>query len=194
MAGRRPKPTALKELTGNPGKRALNKNEPKPGGVPTCPAALDATGKREWSRVSRELIAVGLLTSVDRAMLAAYCDSWSRWSQATKELQALRVAKGKSVLVVGTKTGYPMQNPLIGIINTAADQMRKFGVELGLSPSSRTRLAVEPAGDQKDPFAEFMREIGGDEVSGSIDDEAREIYTASADRGTVDLEVGTVSD
>jgi len=30
MAGRKPKPTALKIIEGNPGKRPLNKNEPKP--------------------------------------------------------------------------------------------------------------------------------------------------------------------
>lgn len=47
-----------------------------------------------------------------------------------------------------------MQNPLIGIINTAADQMRKFGAELGLSPSSRTRLSAEPQKqDIDDEFA-----------------------------------------
>jgi P27 family predicted phage terminase small subunit len=87
-------------------------------------------------------------------MLASYCDAWSRWSQATTELQAMQKKKGTSVLVVGTKTGYPMQNPLIGIINTAADQMRKFGAELGLSPSSRTRLSVEPLKQTKeDEFA-----------------------------------------
>lgn len=172
MVGRLPKPTALKELEGNPGKRALNKNEPKPSGIPTCPSSLDATAKREWTRISRELIAIGLLTSVDRAMLAAYCDAWSRWSQATNELQALRVAKGKSVLVVGTKTGYPMQNPLIGIINTAADQMRKFGSELGLSPSSRTRLAVESAHEPKDPFEAFMVGIGAsDPITDDISSE-----------------------
>ncbi|MEQ8198694.1 MAG: phage terminase small subunit P27 family, partial [Clostridiaceae bacterium] len=28
--GRKPKPTAIKVLEGNPGKRPLNKNEPKP--------------------------------------------------------------------------------------------------------------------------------------------------------------------
>ena len=53
-----------------------------------------------------------------------------------------------------------MQNPLIGVINTAADQMRKFGTELGLSPSSRTRLAVESAHEPKDPFEAFMSSIG----------------------------------
>ena len=153
MVGRKPKPSAVKELAGNPGKRALNKKEPKPSGVPACPTCLDAAAKREWTRISRELIAVGLLTSVDRAMLASYCDAYSRWSEATAELNELRRTKGKSVLVVGTKTGYPMQNPLIGIINTAADQMRKFGAELGLSPSSRTRLAAEP--QKKDIDDEF---------------------------------------
>jgi P27 family predicted phage terminase small subunit len=142
--GRKPKPTILKVLAGNPGHRPLNKHEPKPSGIPTCPSCLDAAAKREWSRLSKELLSLGLLTSIDRAMLASYCDAWSRWSQATAELQQLRRAKGKSVLVVATPAGNPIQNPLIGIINTAADQCRKFGVELGLSPASRSRLAVEP--------------------------------------------------
>ena len=31
MAGRKPKPTALKKLEGNPGKRKLNTKEPVPG-------------------------------------------------------------------------------------------------------------------------------------------------------------------
>ena len=31
MAGRKPKPTALKKLEGNPGKRKLNTKEPMPG-------------------------------------------------------------------------------------------------------------------------------------------------------------------
>ena len=38
MAGRKPKPTAIKKLEGNPGKRKLNKNEPVPAkGMPECP-------------------------------------------------------------------------------------------------------------------------------------------------------------
>ena len=41
MAGRKPKPTAIKELEGNPGKRKLNKKEPKPEkGMPVCPEWL----------------------------------------------------------------------------------------------------------------------------------------------------------
>mgnify|MGYP006980038133 CR=1 FL=1 len=38
MAGRKPKPTAVKKLEGNPGKRKLNKKEPIPAKeMPECP-------------------------------------------------------------------------------------------------------------------------------------------------------------
>ena len=41
MAGRKPKPTALKKLEGNPGKRKLNMKEPMPEkGMPDCPKWL----------------------------------------------------------------------------------------------------------------------------------------------------------
>ena len=41
MAGRKPKPTALKKLEGNPGKRKLNTKEPVPEkGMPDCPKWL----------------------------------------------------------------------------------------------------------------------------------------------------------
>ena len=41
--GRKPKPTAVKVLEGNPGKRGLNAGEPKPEKkAPRCPAWLEA--------------------------------------------------------------------------------------------------------------------------------------------------------
>ena len=41
MAGRKPKPTAIKKLEGNPGKRKLNTKEPIPAkGMPNCPERL----------------------------------------------------------------------------------------------------------------------------------------------------------
>ena len=45
MAGRKPKPTAIKKLEGNPGKRKLNTKEPIPAkGMPECPQWLLAEG------------------------------------------------------------------------------------------------------------------------------------------------------
>jgi P27 family predicted phage terminase small subunit len=157
MAGRRPKPTQLKLLEGNPGKRALNRNEPKPTGKPTCPAHLDKRAKAEWTRISKELYAIGLLTAVDRAALAAYCQCWSRWVEAEEKIRET------SLVVASKKSGYPIQNPYVGIANTALDQMRKFLVEFGLTPASRTRLSIDGDKSGSDPFAEFMKTIGADD-------------------------------
>ena len=50
-AGRKPKPTAMKELEGNPGKRKLNKKEPIPGkGMPDCPKWLLPDAQEEGKR------------------------------------------------------------------------------------------------------------------------------------------------
>ena len=56
MAGRKPKPTALKKLEGNPGKRKLNTKKPVPGkGMPNCPKWLLPEAKKEWERLCVKL-------------------------------------------------------------------------------------------------------------------------------------------
>jgi P27 family predicted phage terminase small subunit len=158
MAGRKPKPTALKELAGNPGKRSLNKNEPRFGGIAKCPSHLSKLAKAEWRRVSPELEASGLLTSVDRAALAAYCSSWARWVDAEEHLQKDGMA------FASPKSGYLVPSPYVSISNTALDAMRKFASEFGMTPSSRSRLHVETPTKPTDPFADFMAGIGANET------------------------------
>ena len=47
--GRKPKPTAVKVLEGNPGKRQLNPFEPQPGKrAPQCPEWLNEEAKKEF--------------------------------------------------------------------------------------------------------------------------------------------------
>lgn len=66
--GPAPKPTELKRLQGNPGKRRLNDSEPRPvATLPRCPSHLTGEAKAEWRRVARGLYEAGLLTQVDRA-------------------------------------------------------------------------------------------------------------------------------
>jgi P27 family predicted phage terminase small subunit len=134
MAGRRPKPTALKAVTGNPGHRALNENEPKPlACIPKCPKHLDKEARREWKRITPELLKLQILAHIDRAALAAYCMGWSRWVDAETNLR-------KFGAVIKTPKGYPIQNPYLGIANTAIDIMRRFLTEFGMTPSSRSRI------------------------------------------------------
>ena len=145
MAGRRPTPTALKLLRGNPGKRPLNKNEPKPEvKIPRCPGHLSPIAKAEWKRISRELAAMGLLTGMDRAALAAYCQAYGRWAQAETEA-------AKKGLMIDTTHGNSIQNPYIGIANKALEHMYRFLTEFGLTPSSRTRLST-PKQEEKGKF------------------------------------------
>lgn len=151
MRGRKPTPTHLKVLRGNPGKRPLPANEPQPKPkAPPCPAHLDAEAKREWRRMVKELEPLGLLTKIDRAALAAYCQAWSRWVQAEEMIRKT------GMIVKAPNTGFPIQNPLLPVANRAMEQMRKFLTEFGMTPSSRARVTAAPSDGNSDPAEEFF--------------------------------------
>jgi P27 family predicted phage terminase small subunit len=136
--GPRPEPTALKLLKGNPGKRPLNEREPKPSpGAPAAPAHLDEEAHREWDRVIVTLDQLGLVTTLDRAALAGYCQAWSRWVDAEMKLREYG-----AVLKSPTK-GVPLLSPYLTIANRALEQMRQFLSEFGMSPASRTRIGTD---------------------------------------------------
>ena len=71
--GRKPTPTAIKLLEGNPGKRPLNANEPKPEKkAPSCPKWLEPEAKTEWRRLAKQMEQIGILTQVEMAAFAGY--------------------------------------------------------------------------------------------------------------------------
>ena len=122
------KPTHLKLLEGNPGKRRLNEREPKPEPLlPDPPDFLSADAKAEWARVSVELFHCGILTGLDRAPLAAYCQAYGRWMQAERAIAEM--AKRDLLtggLMIKTTNGNAIQNPLVGTANKAANDMIRF--------------------------------------------------------------------
>jgi P27 family predicted phage terminase small subunit len=153
--GRPPKPTAVKELEGNPGKRALNKNEPKPKQIaPKCPSWLEPDAKKEWRRLSKELEAMGLLTQVDMAAFAGYCQAYARWKEAEEF-----ISKHGSILK--TASGYIQQIPQVSIAQQNLKQMRNFCSELGLSPSARSRLNINNSGNtiEGDAMEELLSNV-----------------------------------
>lgn len=154
MRGRKPTPTRLKVLHGNPGKRPIRGDEPKPpGSLPTCPAHLSPSAKAEWKRLARSLNKMGVLTQVDRAVMAAYCQSYGRWVEAERKL-------AETPVLLKTPAGYVQQSPWLTVSNKQLELMAKFMAELGLTPSSRSRLAIQvPVGRKPwevDPAAEFL--------------------------------------
>jgi len=137
MKGRKPKPSHLKAVQGNPGKRPLNNREPKPQyTMPKCPDWLSLEAKDEWKYVAGELFKMGLLSHVDRAALAAYCQVYARWREAEKFIKI-------TGLVIMTSYGNEIQSPYVGIANKSLEMMHKFLVEFGMTPSSRSRLSVK---------------------------------------------------
>lgn len=156
--GRKPKPTHLKLVTGNPGKRSLPKAEARVAlQLPSPPPHLSDEAKVEWGRVSEELYKVGLLSGVDRAALAAYCQSYARWVQAEQAIA--KMAERDQLtggLMIKTTNGNAIQNPLVGTANKAAADMVRYAAEFGMTPSARSRINAEPPEGEEDRAASYF--------------------------------------
>ncbi len=148
-SGRRPKPTALKLLQGNPGKGRLNAQEPvqAPVGpdfdVPPPELEGDAVAAQEWARVAPLLRACRMVSEAERGVLVALCQQWSRY----REAQAKVIQLG---MVVKTPAGIPITNPYLAVSDKALAACLKIWVELGLTPSARSKIAALP---QAEPSA-----------------------------------------
>jgi len=144
-------PTHLKVLRGNPGHRALPESqlEPtKPAQIPDAPAFLLGYACDEWYRIAEELHRLNLLTVVDIIPLAAYCDAYARWRTAVSALAEMaKRDPALSGLMIETRNGTPIQNPIVVIAAKAANDMVRYASEFGLTPSARARIAAGPYGD-----------------------------------------------
>ena len=151
-------PTALKLLTGNPGKRRLPKNEPQPDSpLPDPPEQLngDDYALQEWHRLAAGLHNLGLLYDVDRGTWAAVCKAYSRWRHAEEELQKIIDKHGHaSGLIHKTKSGNLIPNPMAGVANAAMTRYVDIAQKFGLNPQARASLGVsaEKPGSKFDKF------------------------------------------
>lgn len=151
--GRKPKPTAIKQLEGNPGKRQLNTAEPKPiQKAPTCPKWLDDEAKKEWKRLAKKMEQLGILTEVDMAAFAGYCQSYARWKEAEEFIS-------KHGAIVKTPSGYWQQIPQVSIAQQYMKQMSKFCEQFGLTPASRSRIVADI---QKNEYIDEMDRLLGE--------------------------------
>ena len=150
--GRKPTPTAIKELEGNPGKRPLNQNEPKPvKKAPPCPKWLEPEAKKEWRRLAKQMEAIGILSEVDMAAFAGYCQAYARW----KEAEEFITQHGS---IVKTPSGYWQQVPQVSIAQTYLKIMNRFAEQFGLTPASRSRIIADTGKtDATDDMEELLK-------------------------------------
>ena len=133
MRGRKPIPTAIKLLRGNPGKRRLNTAEPvHPALDPTPPMELqrDELARLEWTRLVSSL-APGHMTCADRSLVVSYCRTWSVWLRLEEEAD-------RHPLVSTGPSGTMMVNACLKASLRVTLLLVKICSELGITPSSRS--------------------------------------------------------
>jgi len=157
--GRPPIPTHLKILRGNPGLRAL-RPEPEPAvplAVPEAPSFLMDYAKEEWARIAKELYHLGCLTVVDLNTLAAYCQAYAHWRTAEEALAKMRERDPlTAAIMLKTRNGNAMPNPLLVAANKAASDMIRYASEFGLTPAARSRIAAAHVEVGKPKFAGLL--------------------------------------
>jgi P27 family predicted phage terminase small subunit len=143
--GRPRKPTALKVLHGdfdkNPKRR--NKSEPTPDlAIPKCPAWLSEHAKAEWKRITKEVGDLKVLSLGERGALEQYCDTYGKWRECNETIKA----DGQWY---STNHGLA-EHPAAKAHRVYAGMCQKLLCEFGLTPSSRSRLAItkEPEVDE----------------------------------------------
>lgn len=155
MAGRRPKPTALRLVEGNPGKRAINKKEPKPRKeIPACPAHLPDVAKVAWGKLCVILDRMGVLTEADAMALERAVGCYAEL-MAYQELVAADGATYKTVSTAGETV--IKGNPAVAMLSDADRRFKSYLVEFGLTPAARSKVHGTGQDEEKhDPMQEFF--------------------------------------
>lgn len=154
MKGRKPLPTNLKLLCGNPGKQKLPKGEPEPDSrIPTPPLVLNDYALEEWNRVTPVLLALGIISDLTVPAVIAYCDAYSDWRTATEELNRIRKEKnGLATLIQQTSNGNIIPNQLKLVAKAARADMIRYATEFGGTEIAKIRLAIDPGRGKKKAF------------------------------------------
>ena len=154
VKGRKPTSTASKEASGafvkHPERR--NHDEPKaPRGMPKIPEAVesDEVARSRWFWVCKQLDAMNLLHETDQGLIAGYCLDYSMM------LSLWEVIKGGQVTDMDGK-GRGKLKPEANQFHAYSDRCLKREAELGLTPSSRSRLKA-PQTEKEDEFMQWLQ-------------------------------------
>lgn len=151
--GVKPAPTGLKILKGTRPDRINRAEPPAPSGRPEPPEHLNGPARAEFARVADELAALGILSTVDRAVIAVYAVCYVRWLQARQQV-------AERGILLATDGGGSKANPAVAAAEHAEALMLRALAELGLTPSSRSRLASGTAAPADDLGAFLGRRPG----------------------------------
>lgn len=137
MRGRKPKPTHLRIIEGNPGHRPLNRDEPEPDtDIGEPPAHLSPRAQYYWREAIKHAPA-GMIKQLDAGILTNYVVA-----QARREAAAQKVDEAGAIIKVPGSSNQFMQNPFLKVERDMVAIIQKSGSELGFTPSSRSRVKI----------------------------------------------------
>lgn len=143
--GTKNRPTALKILHGERHRDRINLDEPLPRPVlPEAPDDVSDEVRVVWDRTLAELEAMGLAFACDQDALLCFCEA------VVLHRRSSRIMRDEELVVAGDRGGR-IRNPAIVIQRDAADRVRKFAEQFGLTPSARS--SIKAAGTPVDPGA-----------------------------------------
>lgn len=149
--GRPTKPSALKLVAGNPGKRALNKQEPDPDYLVdlTAPAWLKPAAKAVWEEMAPMVAKAKLLTEVDVQAFAMGCNALAEYRKAADRVDADGSVKTKKAVNEEGKVvdAGEFMNPWAGMQSMYFKQAMAVFTQFGMTPRARTGIALQPQGD-----------------------------------------------
>lgn len=114
---------------------------------------LDATAKREYERVRKNLRSIDIIGNLDRNSMIVYANAYSMYLQALKETK-----KKDFTPTVKTSSG-EKPNPVYAIMEQAKKDMDTSGSALGMSASSRLKIASEKAKGQEENLMQLFGDI-----------------------------------
>jgi len=149
-AGRKNLPFNIHVLNGTDRPCRRNEDEPQPelfDEVPQPPGYLTTSAVEEWLEMAPQLHRLGILTKFDLPAFEMYCNARGTAIDAINELK-------HSTLTITSDKGNELQNPLVAIINRSTEIAMKIASEFGMTPSSRTKLKVDPSVKKKNKFSD----------------------------------------
>lgn len=153
MPGPPKTPSNLVLLKGNPGKRAINKDEPKPAvRVPPLPAHFSKRAKYWHKRVAEELAQMGVLTGMDERALELLIEAYEEYRQHLETLEDEGYTY-KTTSMAGDVS--IKMHPAAALKADAWKRLRSMLGEFGMTPASRSKVKVSGPGET-DPLEEFL--------------------------------------
>jgi P27 family predicted phage terminase small subunit len=127
-------PTKIHYLRGTERADRTNLDEPQPEvKIPEPPPIIKGIALEEWNRITKELHDLGLVSELNRCLLAGYCKAYGRWIEAEQHYET-------EPKIYKTESGYPIVNPWRNIADKALEQMHKFARGFGMDPESMSRI------------------------------------------------------